>query len=153
MSIKLLTLFLLLAALVLSCSRSPSLPETKLTLLVVDEQGNPIEGAKTGIAFEVLGGNNRKIINRNTLKDGLFAAANKSTGSTAFNVEKDGYYASRGGYHFDSNSNGKWLPWNPEVKVILRKIINPVPMYARSTQMSKMDIPVTNSTFAVGKYV
>jgi hypothetical protein len=115
-----------------------------VTVRVVDDQGNPIEGAKVGLAFEVLGGSNKKVINRVTGKDGLFTVSNKSTGSAAFSVDKEGYYSSWGGFHFYKSDLGKWQPWNPEEKVILRKIGKPVPMYARKTNFSDLYLPLTD---------
>lgn len=134
--------FVFVVLLFICCSCRP-MPNTQVTIRVVDEQGNPVEGAKVGLAFEVLGGTNRKVYERITAKDGLFTATNKSTGSATFSVDKEGYYSSLGGFHF-SKSDSKWQPWNPEERVILRKIGKPVPMYARKTNFSDLYLPSTD---------
>lgn len=72
--------------------------------------------------------------------DGVFTGSETSTsGYLAFNVTKVGYYKTTGEYQFKEQKTFRWEPWNPELKVILRKIENPVPMYARQ---AKIEIPV-----------
>jgi hypothetical protein len=45
-----------------------------------------------------------------------------------------GYYRGGGGrYWFKSIEAEKWQPWNPMVEVVLRPILNPIPMYAKRT--------------------
>jgi len=129
-----------------SCSFRPSLPEISLKFHVVDELGNPIEGAKAGIGFEVYGNKNGLHIEGLTDRNGVFIVKHKAA-SAGFRVNKDGYYESTGGAgHGLVAETGKWLPASHEIKIVLRKIINPVPMYARDVHMSgvilKMDIPV-----------
>jgi len=120
------------------------LPRTKITIKVVDEEGKPVHAATVSATFEVLGGNNRWTVVSITNKSGLAALSKSSTGNLGFSVEKEGYYTSGGAWHGVRHSFGKWEPWNPEIGVVLRKILKPVPMYARSTQMSKMRIPVVD---------
>jgi len=138
-----LSLIFILIVLIAGCN-ALVMPKSKITVIVVDEDAKPVAGARVSMTFEVLGGNNRATINGLTDKKGVFVASHKSTNSLGFSVQKDNYYESGGGYHFETSSNGKWQPWNPESKVILRKIVKPVPMYARSTQMSKLIIPIEN---------
>jgi hypothetical protein len=59
-----------------------------------------------------------------------------------------GYYQS---YYETSITNvvaGKWQPWNPTVEVVVKPIINPIPMYAKTVYASSgyyMTIPATNT--------
>jgi hypothetical protein len=48
---------------------------------------------------------------------------------------------SYGDYRFTEEKLGNWAPWNPEVTVVLKRIEKPVPMYARDTEMSRLDLP------------
>ena len=121
--------------------RGAALPLTQLRILVLEEDGRPVVGARAGAAFEILGDNNRAIRETTTGRDGLAVFTSKSTGSVSFSALKEGYYPSRGGYQFSSSSVGKWNPWNKEIRVVLRRVVNPVPMYARSTQMINLSLP------------
>jgi len=43
-----------------------------------------------------------------------------------------GYYDDYGGeYCFEREASGRWLPWNPTVELVLKRIKDPVPMYVR----------------------
>jgi len=117
-------------------------PNSKLTIFVVDETDKPIESAEIAMGFHPpKSGTKDFIIRGNTDGYGLFSASHKNMDSSiSFSVKKLGYYDSHGGYGFSQKEDGKWTPWNPEVKVVLRKVVKPVPMYAR--ELSKMEIPV-----------
>lgn len=114
----------------------------KVTVRVVDESGKAIYGARVGIGFEV--NTQKKEIPSDgfTNSEGRFTASEKCNGYIGFKIEKSGYYMSHGQYIFQYEKKGfmRWEPWNPEVTVILRKIENPVPMYARD---STIEVPVT----------
>lgn len=119
----------------------------KATIKVVDELGNPIEGAQASIGFQVSKGFKeqgiRDVSERGiTGADGVFSASHRSSLDIAFGAEKQGYYKSYGQYHFNNSVNGHWQPWNPEFKLVLRKIENPVPMYAREF---RLEMPVTKN--------
>ncbi len=126
------------------------LPKAKVTLKVVDENGTPIKGAKAGVGFESVymfkGGINDVGITGLTDKNGIFTAAHDTMGYIGYGAEVDGYYLSRSEYRFTKHESGKWQPWNHEIKVVMRKIEKPVPMYARETGRVKPDIeiPVIN---------
>jgi hypothetical protein len=63
-------------------------------------------------------------------------------GTAGVYAKKDGYYGSSGyGIHF-TNTTGivrkKWQPWNPTVEVILKRIVDPIPLYARHIRLGKV---------------
>lgn len=73
-----------------------------------------------------------------------------------FGVEKDGYYETKGNYNFLNNavsggfistknmdfpSDGIWQPWNPTYKVLLRKKMNPIPMYWKTVESLHKGFP------------
>lgn len=109
----------------------------KVTLVVVEESNQPIEGTNAGIVFETnrgLGrvGMNLHPINGLTDSEGKFSAQHKNDSNYVhFGVEKKGYYFSSGEYRFKDRQLGRWQPWNHELKIMMRKIGNPVPMYAQ----------------------
>ncbi|KAF0220887.1 MAG: hypothetical protein FD174_884 [Geobacteraceae bacterium] len=145
MRIQLLAYLTVIAVLFITSDSSCALLDTaKITIRVVDESGSPIEAAKVGIGFEVNTQKKETPVNGFTDSDGRFAASERCNGYVGFNVVKPGYYMSIGQYVFKTEKKGfiKWEPWNPEVTVILRKIENPVPMYARDTNESRTNIPV-----------
>lgn len=128
------------------------LPKAKVTLKVVDETGKPINGVRVAIGFnsinKIKGGSKDIIIKGTTDKDGLFSAAAVTTGHIGYEVKIDGWYISEGEYRYQSDKyeSGKWQPWNPEIKVVMRKIEKPVPMYARDLHNISpgIMIPVSN---------
>jgi hypothetical protein len=51
-----------------------------------------------------------------------------------------GYYWSKGDrICFTDTEAGKWKPWNPTVELLLKKIVNPIPMYAKKVGVHKKD--------------
>lgn len=44
----------------------------------------------------------------------------------------DSYYNGGGGrYRFKEVVNGRWEPWNPQLEIVVPRILNPIPLYAR----------------------
>ncbi|MBU0678864.1 MAG: hypothetical protein KJ626_12195 [Verrucomicrobia bacterium] len=55
------------------------------------------------------------------------------------------YYRERGGrVRFSEVVNGRWEPWNPTVEIVLKEVLNPIPMYARSSRVQSLTIPSYN---------
>jgi hypothetical protein len=127
------------------CSNAIESPEAKLTLKVVGEDGSPLEKVNVGATFEVSKGTTTGIKYNTekgtTDKDGVYIISGKTMFNVPYSAVKEGYYKSSGEYLLNSNINGRWQPWNPEIIVVLRKIVNPVPMYARHSRMSPIAVP------------
>lgn len=106
----------------------------KVTIKVVGEDGLPIEDAKVGMGFERNTGWSTDSSGRQgiTGADGLFSATGSGNGHITYGARKEGYYPSYYDYDFKKGD-----PWNKELTVLLRKIINPVPMYARNAGMEE----------------
>lgn len=104
----------------------------KVSVKVVDENGRPIEGAKIELCF--YGGCLTKDATKGTTdSNGLFSAVGSSRdGVTGGGVEKVGYYNSVFGHDFFMRSSGMWQPWNKQIMVVLRPVVNPVSMYVRN---------------------
>lgn len=105
-------------------------PEAKLTVKVLDEDGQPIADADVGTGFEI---GNKSIARRGrTNGDGIFSASGETTGYVSYGAGKTGYYHSYGKPYVGLDFRfGRWQPWNPMLELMLKKIVNPVPMYAR----------------------
>lgn len=118
---------------------------SKVTIAVVGEDNGPISDAKVSISFEQR--DPSKVIQKKGLSDanGVFFASDQAfLGKIYYGVEKHGWYKSVGKYEFKDNALGRWNPWNPELKVILRKIEKPAPMYARDSVVAenKIELPI-----------
>lgn len=126
--------------LVLFSENAFALPDAKITVKVVDEAGQPIEGANAGIGFRkpsgqtfggIIGKGQRGLTDAN----GLFTAQGATEPFVGIGASKEGYYRSFTKYNFNYNESGmigfrKWQPWNPTVEVVLKKKIKPIPLYA-----------------------
>ena len=113
----------------------------KITLTVVDEEGLPIEAADAGVAFEKNIGWGTKVNPRDSLtnREGKATYSGQCNGHIAYGAEKDGYYPSYYTYDFKDEDLSK-----KEFTVLMRKIVNPVPMYARDIHMNSIEIPESN---------
>ncbi len=113
-------------------------PLLKMTFHVVDDERKPVEGAKVGF-----GGAGRPK-NAGTegaaaRVDGLTDARGIFTGevavwdatSSGYEVSKPGHYTAWASFYAHPPVRGKWQPWNPTIEVMLKRIRNPVPMYAK----------------------
>lgn len=118
----------------------------EVTIKVVDEKGQAFEGAKVGIGFSYNTGWGTKSTGRQGVSDadGKFSASGQGNGHVTYGADKEGYYNSHYVYDFQNLGPFGWEPRNPELAVVLREILNPVPMYVRDTKSSIIEIPVTN---------
>jgi hypothetical protein len=118
----------------------------KVTIKVVDEKGLAVEGARIGIGFNYNTGNGTR--DRNVVgisnDEGDFSDSAECNGNIGFNVTKDGYYKTLGAYDYKHLGPFGWEPRNPELTVVLRKILNPVPMYVRNSKFSNIEIPAAD---------
>jgi hypothetical protein len=126
------------------------LPEASATIKVVDDEGRPVEGAKVLISFmipynawstkEVKHAENHEGFSD---KDGLFSARDGCKGDIGYVAKKEGYYDStptRYDYQGLNVTKTAWQPGNPELTAVLKKIINPVPMYAREVTLQIQEL-------------
>ena len=116
----------------------------KATVKVVSEDGIPIGGANVGIGFEKNTGWATEMSGQQGFSSdkGTFTATGNCNGHITYGADLEGYYDSYHTYDFQEKSTFGWKPWNPDLEVVLRKIENPVPMYARDTVKSVIEIPV-----------
>lgn len=118
-------------------------PKAALTVEVVDEAEILIANANGCILALESSDNARHIAE--TDQKGRIAAVLPSFGYLFYSVGKDGYYSAWGKYQFDSGAmtgesatwgKKKWLPWNPVVRVALKKKGQPVAMFANGVYLA-----------------
>jgi hypothetical protein len=132
------SIYLILVALTCNCATAQlnlSTHAWKITLKVIDEQGNPLSAAKAGIGFYT--NSQPASIDGVTDSNGLFSASQDVGPSGAgylfgFSAEKDGFYTTRSGLNLDA----KYDPakWNPTITLVLKKVGKPIGMYAKRVQ-------------------
>lgn len=121
--------------------------EARFTVRVLDEAAAAVTNADVHVGITVpmkpgwgWGGGKEDRWQGKTDTNGLCAVDVKCYGEAAVAVLKDGYYSGSGySVMFTNLAFGKWQPWNPTKEVILKRIGQPVPMYARSVR--DMTIP------------
>jgi hypothetical protein len=115
----------------------------KLTIKVIGDDGNHVENAIVSAGFEKNYQPKDSVGKRSeTNSDGNVEFSESTSGYITFGAKKYGYYNSHSTYVFTTLGMYGWEPWNKELTILLRKIENPVPMYARNTKFSKIKIPV-----------
>ena len=115
----------------------------KVTIEVYDGTGKPVTNANVRAFFRMSSGSSEGSLVRGlTDKRGQFITENHTTDIVFLTVENEGCYTSRKQYCAQSLDperlkDGRWLPWNPTIPVILREIRNPIPLYATGVDFSK----------------
>ena len=115
--------------------------EWKVTLIVVDDTGQPVASAKTGVGY--YSKSQPASIDGLTDTNGVFIALHRAySGILGFAVEKAGYYTTRQGY--DLGFVYDEAKWNPTQTIILKRKIKPIPMYAKHIEGGPpaFDVPV-----------
>ena len=117
----------------------PSLPKGEITVHAVGENAAPVPGAKVTLAFEEpnpkWGSPREQSVSGFTDNDGNFTGSGPCPLVIGGKAQLSGYYLSfLPKYHFTDVQAGKCQPWNPTVDVLLKKIINPIPMYAKKVR-------------------
>ncbi len=119
--------------------------EWKATLNVVDENGKPVSEAKVSIGYDVPQPPGEHLpaglITGLTDRDGVFSASHRDkTYGLGFQIEKAGYYQTWINHGFGIAYDPQ--KWHLTLTLVLKKIGQPIPMYARRAQI---EIPATNN--------
>ena len=111
-----------------------ALPKARVTVCIVDENYKPIGNVKAGFAF--CGERNQSQVvevEGTTDNMGTFTGEGHTYGVIGSSLTKNGYYNGSANLPGLSEAqNGRWQPWGATNTTILRKIENPVSMYAKS---------------------
>jgi hypothetical protein len=114
----------------------PNAPQWEVSVLVVGEDRTPITEANVFASYQI------------PPPPGTTEVGSRKTGSTDTNgsvtlsahsgplvvcgADKTGYYSNGGlTFEFNSKMGGQWQPWNPIKTLILKKVVNPIPMYVK----------------------
>jgi hypothetical protein len=125
-------------ALILSCAGCQ--PKARITVRVVDDDGKSVEGAEVtvlGLSKEETGETDRQ---------GSFTATVRNGKSSVDLVaDKKGFYSiHRHIYEFAGGlTNGRWIPWNPEVELQSRRKGKPARMIEKKVEEY---LPVLNAS-------
>ena len=109
----------------------------KITIRVIDETGEPVQGANTHVGFF-----DEKKHRGLTDTNGLFSASgNPPYHEISYGVRKEGYYQHWDEYAFSwtYDPKDKCEPWNPTIDVEFKEIKNPISMYVKKLEI---EIPV-----------
>jgi len=149
MNINWMTILILVMTVVKSLAQAPQIytreywramrdgADAKVTIAVSDEDGRPVTNANVRVFFRMQSGPTQgKRAVGITNNEGEFTAEGRTTDIVFIGVEKPGCYTSRAQHNAASRDaerlkNGRWLPWNPTIPVVLREIRNPIPMYVK----------------------
>jgi hypothetical protein len=119
-------------------------PKIRFTVHVVGEDGQPISGANAMFLFNQDSSALNKMTQVPGVTDGngnLTAEGYSPYGTVAGQpFTKDSYYVSNASIpQFTKDDGlGHWLPWDQTYTTVMRKIGNPIPMYAKNVNI---DIP------------
>jgi len=112
--------------------------KVKITVAVSDLDAKPVSNATVNVFFEQKDGNQYKVEGE-TDSLGMHVVEGMTRSSVGGSVRKEGYYRSvfhlpfaTGQERIDSN---RWLPWNPTIPVVLKRIRNPVSMILKFAHM------------------
>lgn len=102
--------------------------EAKITLRVVDSQGNPVKDAIVTGGLYPKTEEVAEIITGTTDSKGLFVIAGKTRSYIDYVIQKKGFKTLEQGKYWVFRStkepcyqDGKWIPWNPTIEVTLRE--------------------------------
>jgi hypothetical protein len=122
------------------------LPLAKVTVRVLDEQRNPVSGATVRLGFrERLAATKDVFIAGQTNDDGTFTGEGGCDPSgVGLDINKSGFYQSGAPIPKFSKVDpvaNHWLPWGETYTTVLRPIVNPIAMYAKT---GWCDIPIAD---------
>lgn len=106
-----------------------------VTLKVVDEVGDAVADVDVRGGFWNNGAKGHGF-NTKTDHDGFVQLSDTCYADMHCELEKAGYYQTALIYNFfqagfDCARGGRWIPWNPTVEVVIKRIRRPVAMYVR----------------------
>jgi hypothetical protein len=139
MKMKIMILPLVAIIGIVGVTQFAGLPQAKVTAHVVGEDGQPISGVSATFGFEGQFDENA-IVNVNGITDanGNFTAEGYTPGPVGSKLNKDGYYMGWANIpnFMKDDGLGHWQPWDQIYTSVLRKIENPIPMYAKTVEIN-----------------
>ena len=113
--------------------------EGMLTFKVIDDEGKPLVGMPVSAGFS---GSERQEGRSDT--NGQFVLKGTALiGLVQYGLRSEGCYPSYGEFTgFTAVKDRKLQPWNPVITTVVRRIVRPIPMYAKVVES---DLPTTNA--------
>jgi hypothetical protein len=124
--------------------------EAKVTLRVIDSKGRPVPEAEVKVAFSPRDPKEAgKKLTGFTDKEGLFVATGKTTYDIFYSACKTNFYLTVRKYPFywrgtECVKDGRWIPWNPTLEVVLKEKRKSIPMY---TKIAEVILPEQDKPF------
>jgi hypothetical protein len=112
----------------------------KFTIKLTHEDGSPVLGAKVGVSFNQTqnywqAGHKFHSKKMETDHMGIVVAKGETTsGWINYGATKEGYYRSQGERLIFKRVGTRYEPWNPIKTMILKPILNPIPMVAKRVE-------------------
>jgi hypothetical protein len=144
-------------------------PVVEITFRVADDVGNVVTGATVSMSTflrwvpgEGAGKDENAVVSGVTDTNGLVVLKIQSVegvvnyavvstndphfdNPTQMNISGIDYYRTIGGRSCFTNAvKGKWQPWSPTVNLVIKRVLNPIPMYARYLRSGDFPIPAYN---------
>lgn len=118
----------------------------KVTLHVVDSIGNPVSDAQV-IAWFWTGDEKNRKVDALTDKNGFVELEENNMSYMGFTINKPSFYDTVWDYWFyvrgyDCVEDGRWIPWNPVLEVVLKEKRRPVSMLEH---VVRIDFPIRES--------
>lgn len=148
---RMIVLALLSMMLATSCSAEP-LKTYSFTVEAVDEAGFPVSNAVVRAGFyRFPRGGNSTVLNESvsvsTDTNGLCTVTGKGSAGVYWEIGKDGYYSSYAPKYGDGTANSTNIKTGKlHYKIAMRKIGNPIPMYAK--YLRGVHFPILNGTMS-----
>ena len=111
----------------------------KVTFHVCDSVGNPVRDSTVFVGF-YLNDQRGNTVEGRTDENGYFTVEKLCSLDANCRITKNGYYRTNFRYYFhkaytDCVRDGRWIPWNPTVEVVLKEKRKPIPMYAKLVEV------------------
>jgi hypothetical protein len=115
-------------------------PLARVTFHVVDEDYLPIAGARLRIGFQEQLARKQKMLTGETDAAGGFIGEGYVGQRLSSDVSKQGFYDSAPDWIiFRDQKDGKWLPWDMQTQIIMRRLASPVALFAKQV---RVEVPV-----------
>ena len=122
--------FILLFCLVFTvCYYASAAGDACFVAKVVDEDDKLMPGAPVGGSFHIEHSFQSGVTETNG--NFQFAVQKIILPEASFHADVPNYYRSIADVKYQKIVAGRWQPWNPVVTAVVRRIVNPIPMYAK----------------------
>ena len=127
----------------IGCADGSTVAKVNLVLTVVDDEGKPVDEVKVSGGGWIPGKYRAALVDGITNKQGEFKTSFKSAVDFGFFFDKEGYYKSQMHYYLTAETvpkieKGYWQPNPIKETVVLKRVKNPVPMYAKNVYKVKI---------------